>query len=614
MWLLACVLALLICVNAGDSTENEELPQFDVESGVYILHDKDFDDFVKTHPTFLAKFYAPWCGHCKQLAPIYDKVAEKVSIPLVKVDATVETELAKRFDISGYPTLKFWKDGKGPTDYEGGRQEEEMIQWINERTDPNYKPPPEEVVTLTSENFDDFISNNALTLVEFYAPWCGHCKKLAPEYEKAAKQLKAQGSHIKLGKVDATVEKSLAEKYGVSGYPTLKIMRNGRRFEYNGPRDAYGIVRYMNEQASPAAKKLANVAEVERFMEKEDVTIIGFFPTESSTAFEAYSDAAEMLREEFKSMGHVSDPKTFKKYDAKPNDIIIFYPALFLSKFEPKSRTFNKAGATPEELLAFFRDHSTPLVGKRTRDNVATRYSKFPLVVVYYNADFSLQYRDGSEYWRQKVLNIAQKYQKDKYRFAVSDEEEFADELQSVGLADSGLEHNVVAFGYDGKKYPMDPNEFDDELEENLEGFMKKISAGKAKAYVKSAPLPRDDKGPVRTLVGSNFDKVVNDESKDVLIEFYAPWCGHCKAFEPKYKELAAKLKKTQPNLIIAKMDATANDAPSAYAVEGFPTIYFAPSGKKGTPIKYSGNRDLDHLTKFMEDNAVKSFQKKEEL
>lgn len=116
-------------------------------------------------------------------------------------------------------------------------------------------------------------------------------------------------------------------------------------------------------------------------------------------------------------------------------------------------------------------------------------------------------------------------------------------------------------------------------------------------------------------------------------------------AFEPKYKELATKLKKTQPNLIIAKMDATANDAPSAYAVEGFPTIYFAPSGKKvgseqtivdfnvlrvskesfsgflaqdhllqGTPIKYEGNRDLDHLTKFMESNAVKSFQKKEEL
>ncbi|PIO70973.1 protein disulfide-isomerase domain protein [Teladorsagia circumcincta] len=313
-------------------------------------------------------------------------------------------------------------------------------------------------------------------------------------------------------------------------------------------------------------------------------------------------------------MGYTTDTKAFKKFDAKPNDIIIFYPTIFQSKFEPKSRKFNKAGATSEELASFLRDHSTPLVGKRTKDNVATRYNKFPLVVVYYNADFSLQYREGSEYWRQKVLTIAQKYQKDKYRFAVADEEEFEDELKNVGLGDSGLEHNVIVFGYDGKKYAMDPEEFDGDFDENLEGFMKKISAGKVKPYVKSAPVPRDDKGPVRTLVASNFDKVIGDESKDVLVEFYAPWCGHCKAFEPKYKELAAQLKKTQPNLIVAKFDATVNDAPPAYPVESFPTIYFAPSGKKSKPIKYSGNRNAEDIINFMEQHAVKSFQKKEEL
>ncbi|CAI4229691.1 unnamed protein product [Auanema sp. JU1783] len=607
------VFAIFFFLSFASNKAEEEL-EYELDEGVVVLTDKNFDAFLKKNPTTLIKFYAPWCGHCKHLAPEYEKAAAKVSIPLAKVDATVETEIGKKFQIQGYPTLKFWKDGEGPTDYDGGRDEQGILDWINPRIDPNYKPPPEEVQALTVENFDEVIAEHELALVEFYAPWCGHCKKLVPELEKAARTLKNQGSKIRIFKVDATVEKKLGDKYGVSGYPTMKLMRSGKRFDYQGPREATGIVKYLLKQAEPAAKELKGINEIEKFFDKEDVTIIGFFPSKDSTNFEAYHDASEMLREEFKFMGYTSDPKAFKKYDAKPNDIIIFYPALFYSKFEPKTRTYNKVGSTPEDLLSFFRDHSAPLVGKMTKANAATRYSKFPLVVVYYNADFSIQYREGSEYWRQKVLNIAQKYQKDKYKFAVADEEEFSKELAEIGLGDSGLEHNVVVFGYDGKKYPMYPEIYDEELDENMEAFMKKVSSGQAKAYVKSAPLPKDDKGPVKTLVGSNFEKVVLDENKDVLIEFYAPWCGHCKAFEPKLKELATKLQKTQPNLILAKFDATANDAPSGFNVEGFPTIYFAPSGKKTEPIKYNGNRALDHLTDFMKQHGVKSFQKKEEL
>ncbi|GMT19573.1 hypothetical protein PFISCL1PPCAC_10870 [Pristionchus fissidentatus] len=610
-WVLFSLAAA--CLLAGSRAEEDEL-NYEQDAGVVILTDANFDAFLTKNPNVLVKFYAPWCGHCKNLAPEYEKAANKLNTPLAKVDCTVETEVCKKYDIKGYPTLKFWKEGGEPTDYDGGRDEQGIIDWIQPRVDPNYKPPAEEVVTLTTESFDAFIGDNELVLVEFYAPWCGHCKKLAPEFEKSAQQLKAQGSKIKLGKVDATVEKKLGEDYGVSGYPTMKIFRNGKRFEYNGPREANGITKYMLDQAAPAAKKLTAVKDVDRWMDKNEVTIVGFFATEDGPSFEAYSDAAEMLREEFKTMGWTSDPAAFKKFDAKPNDVIIFYPALFQSKFEPKSRTYNKVGSTPEELIAFFREHSAPLVGKMTKANAANRYSKRPLVVVYYNADFSMQYKEGSEYWRQKVLAVANKYAKDKYRFAVADEEEFAKELTELGLGDSGLEHNVVVFGADNKKYPMSPDEFEDELDENLEAFMKKISSGQAKPYVKSAPLPKDDKGPLRSLVASNFAKVALDESKDALIEFYAPWCGHCKSFEPKYKQLAALLAKTEPNLVLAKFDATANDAPAGFDVEGFPTIYFAPSGQKDKPIKYTGNRDLDDLQKFMKKHAVKSYQKKDEL
>ena len=127
--------------------------------------------------------------------------------------------------------------------------------------------------------------------------------------------------------------------------------------------------------------------------------------------------------------------------------------------------------------------------------------------------------------------------------------------------------------------------------------------------------MPKKNKGPVITVVGKTFDKIVMDSKKDVLIEFYAPWCGHCKKFEPDYKKLA-KMHKSEKNLVIAKMDAAANDSPDEYPVEGFPTIYFAPANDKKKPIKYEGNRDQDDLIKFMKDHATVSLGKssKDEL
>ncbi|KAI6176636.1 Protein disulfide-isomerase A4 [Aphelenchoides bicaudatus] len=600
----AVLLALLLLVTLAHS-------EYVKDEGVYVLTESNFEEFLKEHPTALIEFYAPWCGHCKKLDPEYKKASGKVDVPLAKVDATVEVELGKKYAQQGYPTIKFWQDGKEPIDYDGGRDSESIVAWLKEKTDPNYKPPPEEVVALTTETMDKFIADKPIMLVEFYAPWCGHCKNLAPELEKAAQRLKAH--KIPIAKIDATVEKSLADQYGVSGYPTIKILRFGRRFDYNGPRDADGIVKYMLEQSKSAAQELRTPSEARKFINEADVTILGFFASTDSPQFEAFADAAEVTRPEFRSVGFTSDPASFKEFNAKPNDIMIFLPKIFVSKYDEKSKTLNKDGITKEDVLNFWRENCVPLVGQRTKENVASKYGKNPLVVVYYSVDYSFEHREGTNYWRNKILPIANKYKNDKYRFAISNEEEFAEELQQTGLGDSGLEHNVIAFGFDGKKYPMRPEIYDEELEENLEAFMKDLNSGKVKPHVKSAPAPTSDKAPVKTLVASNFEKVLKDETKDYLVEFYAPWCGHCKKFEPAYVELAKKLS-SDKNLVLAKFDATANDPHDDFKVEGFPTIYFAPAGLKHKPIKYTGNRSPDDLISFMKKHAVNSFKSKDEL
>ena len=109
---------------------------------------------------------------------------------------------------------------------------------MRQEAHPDWEPPKDLVMVLTADNFTQVVSETDLMLIEFYAPWCGHCKRLAPEYTKAAKDLDKH--HIPLAKVDATQETSLAEKYGVSGYPTLKVMRGGKDYEYQGPRERYG--------------------------------------------------------------------------------------------------------------------------------------------------------------------------------------------------------------------------------------------------------------------------------------------------------------------------------------------------------------------------------------
>lgn len=129
--------------------------------------------------------------------------------------------------------------------------------------------------------------------------------------------------------------------------------------------------------------------------------------------------------------------------------------------------------------------------------------------------------------------------------------------------------------------------------------------AGTLKPHMRSAEPPAKNDEPVKVVVYKTWDEIVGDKTKDVMMEVYAPWCGHCKTLAPKYEELAKKFQSEGiDHVVIAKMDGTENDTPSNIKVTGFPTLVFFPADNKTDGIKYSGAREVQDMYDFILKNS----------
>jgi protein disulfide-isomerase A6 len=152
-------------------------------SAVIDLTPANFDKVVlqSGKPT-LVEFFAPWCGHCKNLAPVYEELAltfdsQRDKVQIAKVDADAEKELGRRFGVQGFPTLK-WFDGvtDQPTEYKSGRDLESLSNFIVEKTGARARKQqtaPTNVVMLSEQSFAEEVGKDKHVLVAFTAPWCG---------------------------------------------------------------------------------------------------------------------------------------------------------------------------------------------------------------------------------------------------------------------------------------------------------------------------------------------------------------------------------------------------------------------------------------------------------
>ncbi|XP_061341914.1 protein disulfide-isomerase-like [Gastrolobium bilobum] len=458
------------------------------------------------------------------------------------------------------------------------------------------------VLTLDHSNFSDTVTKHNFIVVEFYAPWCGHCNKLAPEYEKAASILSSHDPLILLAKIDANDEKNreLANEFDVKGFPTIKILRNGGKViqDYKGPREADGIVDYLKKQSGPASIEIKSADDASAFVGKNKVAIVGVFPKFSGEEFENFNALAEKLRSEY-DFGHTLDAKHLPRGESSVTGPLV-------RLFKPFDELFvDFLDFHVEALEKFVEETSVPVVTVFNNDP-----SNHPFVIKFFNnphakamlfVNFTAETADSI---KSKYRETAEQYRQEGISFLVGDIEASQGAFQYFGLKEDQVPVIIIQHN-DGKKF-LKPN-----LEpDHISTWLKAYKDGNIEPYKKSEPIPEVNNEPVKVVVADSLRDIVFNSGKNVLLEFYAPWCGHCKKLAPILEEVAVSYQ-SNPDVVIAKLDATANDIPSEiFDVQGYPTVYFRSAS--GKISQYDGNRTKDDIIDFIEKNRDKPDQQEQ--
>lgn len=548
---------------------------------IHLANENELDVQLKERASngILVMFYAPWCGFCKKFKPDFSDAAAELSsnskdvaetgvLAAIDLDRQENARIKERFNITGFPTLLYFVNGKVVFPYGGEHTKQSLISWMREPHAPKEKEPevtwedemkalgkPTNVDFLNSnEEFDSYVETNPGVLVMFYAPWCGHCKTMKPVLNKVAERLTTESkeaSNNKIAFVDCTKATALAQRFGVKGYPTVKYFRDGKfAWDYT-ERDEQKIVDYL-KQADP---KRPAVSENDGGQKKEPEW------KDMEDSYVLHPEASQL----------VSTLKT-KKH------ALLFMYAPWCGACKASKPDYTRAANHYREdtRIAFVALDCTQF--KETCDQY--KVTGYPTILY-----FNFGKGNGRPFTRSR----------DFAGFVG-----FMDSFDPVVTTTKAPSTTTTTTTTTAPKATTKTT--------TAKATTKKA---KAKTATKGAPKTAvSSKDFWKDVPGAQHVRLLDDElafeqylsvKRKVLVLFYGPNCGHCKSLKTAYGAAASEVTSFVPGSYLAAVDATlARKLAKRFKIGAFPTLkYFEESAFK---FDYTGGREKSSIVNFIRD------------
>jgi protein disulfide-isomerase A1 len=265
----------------------------------------------------------------------------------------------------------------------------------------------------------------------------------------------------------------------------------------------------VSRQLAPVPKKL-EAGEIDTFPGEENVAVLGIFASYESDEYKTFVEVATKLREDY-VFAATDREEDRKKIYAEAPSVVLF------KKFdEGRNELVGAEGFAAESLTSWIKTHATPLMDDIGPQNYAGFIeSGVPLAYLFIDSD-----EQRTEIGAQ-VREIAKKY-KGKVNFVFCDAKKYGGHARNLNLKEEFPAFAIQSTGGEKVlKYPL--SQASHITADAIEKFVESFVAGEVEPSVKSEEIPETNDGPVKVVVGKNFNEIVQDPTKDVLIEFYAP-------------------------------------------------------------------------------------------